>query len=42
MSLGDWIRPRFLDLAMRQLDELRAPTVGLAHGDVLEIGFGTW
>ncbi len=41
MSIGAWIRPRFLDLAMRQLDELRAPTVGLAHGDVLEIGFGT-
>ena len=41
MSLGDWIRPRFLDLAMRQLDELRAPTVGLAEGHVLEIGFGT-
>ena len=41
MSLGTWIRPRLLDLAMRQLDELRAPTVSLAHGDVLEIGFGT-
>ena len=41
MSLGDWIRPRLLDLAMRQLDDLRAPTVGLAQGDVLEIGFGT-
>ena len=41
MSLGDWIRPRLLDLAMRQLDELRGPTVGLAQGDVLEIGFGT-
>lgn len=41
MSIGDWIRPRLLDLAMRQLDELRGPTVGLAQGDVLEIGFGT-
>lgn len=41
MSFGAWIRPRFLDLAMRQLDELRAPTVGLAEGNVLEIGFGT-
>ena len=41
MSLGDWIRPRLLDLAMRQLDELRGPTVGLAQGHVLEIGFGT-
>jgi SAM-dependent methyltransferase len=26
---------------MRQMDELREPTVGLAEGDVLEIGFGT-
>jgi len=41
VSLGEWIRPRFLDFAMRRLDELRAPTVGLAQGDVLEIGFGT-
>ena len=41
MSLREWIRPRLLDLAMRQLDELRGPTVGLAQGDVLEIGFGT-
>lgn len=41
MSIGAWIRPRLLDLAMRQLDELRAPTVELAQGDVLEIGFGT-
>jgi SAM-dependent methyltransferase len=41
VRIGEWLRPRFLDLAMRQLDELRAPTVGLAEGDVLEIGFGT-
>lgn len=26
---------------MRQMDELRPPTVGLAHGEVLEIGLGT-
>jgi SAM-dependent methyltransferase len=26
---------------MRQMDELRSETVGLAHGDVLEVGFGT-
>lgn len=38
---GEWLRPRFLDLAMRQMDDLRGPTVGLAQGEVLEIGFGT-
>lgn len=41
MSIREWIRPRLLDLAMRQLDELRGATVGQAWGDVLEIGFGT-
>lgn len=41
MTLREWIRPRLLDLAMRQLDELREPTVALAEGHVLEIGFGT-
>jgi len=41
MGLGSWLRPRFLDLAMRQMNELRPATVGIAEGDVLEIGFGT-
>jgi len=41
VSLGEWIRPRLLDFAMRQLDELRGATVGQASGHVLEIGFGT-
>jgi len=41
MSLRDWIRPRLLDLAMRQMTDLRGPTVGQAAGEVLEIGFGT-
>jgi SAM-dependent methyltransferase len=41
MGLGAWLRPRFLDLAMRQMDDLRPETVGLAEGEVLEIGFGT-
>jgi len=41
MSLRTWIRPRLLDLALRQMDDLRGPTVGQAHGSVLEIGFGT-
>ena len=39
--LGEWLRPRLLDWMMGQLDELRAPTVALAEGQVLEIGFGT-
>src|SRR5262245_52624956 len=38
---GDWLRPRLLDRMMRQLDEQRAPTVSLAEGHALEIGFGT-
>jgi ubiquinone/menaquinone biosynthesis C-methylase UbiE len=39
--IGRWIKPRFQDLAMRQMNEYRAATVELAEGDVLEIGFGT-
>ena len=41
MRLGEWLRPRLLEFMMRALDDLRAPTVGLAEGSVLEIGFGT-
>jgi ubiquinone/menaquinone biosynthesis C-methylase UbiE len=33
--------PHVLELAMRQLAELRAPTLTEARGEVLEIGFGT-
>ena len=33
--------PHVLELAMRQLGELRAPTLAEARGEVLEIGFGT-
>jgi ubiquinone/menaquinone biosynthesis C-methylase UbiE len=33
--------PHVLELAMRALGELRAPTLAGAHGEVLEIGFGT-
>jgi ubiquinone/menaquinone biosynthesis C-methylase UbiE len=33
--------PHVLELAMRQLGKLRAPTLAEAHGEVLEIGFGT-
>ncbi len=35
------IRSRMQDWAMRQMNEFRGETVGLASGDVLEIGFGT-
>jgi SAM-dependent methyltransferase len=38
---GRWLKPRFQDLAMRQMNDYRPATVGLAEGDVLEIGFGT-
>ncbi len=41
MRFGEWLRPRLLDWMMSQLDELRVPTVALAEGQVLEIGFGT-
>jgi len=33
--------PHVLELAMRQLGKLRAPTLAAARGEVLEIGFGT-
>lgn len=38
---GRWLKPRFQDLAMRQMNDYRPPTVERAEGDVLEIGFGT-
>ena len=41
MGFRSWLRPRMLDWAMRQMNDLRPETVGLAEGDVLEIGFGT-
>ena len=33
--------PRVMDWAMRQMAELRPGTLARAHGEVLEIGFGT-
>jgi ubiquinone/menaquinone biosynthesis C-methylase UbiE len=33
--------PHVLELAMRQFGKLRAPTLATAHGEVLEVGFGT-
>ena len=41
MSIGTWLKPRFQDLVMRQMNPLRPETVEAAEGDVLEIGFGT-
>ena len=41
MGLREWLKPRIQDYAMRFMDELRAPTVGAAAGEVLEVGFGT-
>ena len=41
MKLGDLVRPWVQDFSMRIMDDLRAETVLQAHGDVLEVGFGT-
>lgn len=41
MGLRSWIKPRFQDMAMRQMNPMRAETVLHAEGEVLEIGFGT-
>jgi len=35
------IFPHFLDRAMKQMEKLRPGVLEAAHGDVLEIGFGT-
>lgn len=41
MGLRAWIKPRFQDLAMRQMNPMRAETIVDAEGEVLEVGFGT-
>lgn len=41
MGLRVWIRDRLLDLAMRQMNELRPEALSGSHGEVLEVGFGT-
>ena len=41
MGLRDWVKPRFQDLAMRQMNPLRLETIREAEGEVLEVGFGT-
>jgi len=41
MGVREWLAPRLLDWMMRSVDDLRPETVSRAHGEVLEIGFGT-
>ncbi len=41
MSIRSRFKPWLQDLAMRQMNPLRADTIEKAQGDVLEIGFGT-
>ena len=41
MGIAAWLRPRLLDVTMRQMNDMRPDTVGLAEGDVIEVGFGT-
>lgn len=41
MGMRAWIKPRFQDFVMRQMDDLRPDTVSAARGEVLEVGFGT-
>ena len=41
MGVKAWLKPRIQDWTMRWMDNLRPTTLEQAHGDVLEIGFGT-
>ena len=41
MGLRSFVKPRFQDLAMRQMNPLREDTIVEAEGEVLEVGFGT-
>jgi len=41
MGIRSFIKPRFQDLAMRQMNPLRVDTIREAEGEVLEVGFGT-
>jgi SAM-dependent methyltransferase len=41
MGFRSWFKPRVQDLLMRGMNDLRPETVGLASGEVLEVGFGT-
>lgn len=41
MSIRSYLKPRLQDLVMRQMNPMRAETIEVAEGDVLEVGFGT-
>jgi SAM-dependent methyltransferase len=41
MALRHFLKLRFQDWAMRQMDDLRPETLAPADGEVLEVGFGT-
>ena len=41
MGIRVWIRNQLLDLAMRQMNDLRPEALSDSHGEVLEVGFGT-
>jgi SAM-dependent methyltransferase len=41
VGIRSFIKPRFQDLAMRQMNPLRVDTITEAEGEVLEVGFGT-
>ena len=41
MTLREYIKPRFQDFVMRQMNPLRPDTIDAASGEVLEVGFGT-
>jgi ubiquinone/menaquinone biosynthesis C-methylase UbiE len=41
MGLRERIKPRIQDWTMQFMNDMRPETVAQAHGDVLEVGFGT-
>jgi len=41
MGFKAFVKPRLQDLLMRQMSPLRPEALEAAHGDVLEVGFGT-
>jgi len=41
MTLRERLKPRIQDWTMRLMDDLRPETIAGAHGEVLEVGFGT-
>jgi ubiquinone/menaquinone biosynthesis C-methylase UbiE len=41
MGIRERIKPRFQDWAMGMMDDMRPDALSEAHGEVLEVGFGT-